>query len=188
VTADVSRVVSILSEAGYRMVPMPMTVANVSFEFAAALIGTGHSQDLIVVMDSSADAQMRIQQKIEALARALDVVQSRRPLTVVLTGRHPSQPMLEALTRVCRVLPTKAVPSAGSDQVLRDKLAVLLPLDIVGIAQTIADPRHELAERAKPLNDKATVKALIAASYHGPGRVEEQAISAIAQPFAEIYE
>lgn len=151
--AAVSRVVSILSEAGYRIVPMPMTVANVTFEFPAALIGTGHSQDLIIVMDLSADAEARIRQKIEALARALDVVQSRRPLTLVLTDRRPSQPTLEALTRVCRVLPMKAVPSE-SDQVLRDKLAVLLPLDIVGIAKTIADPHKELAERVKSLKDK----------------------------------
>ena len=55
--AAVNRVVSILSGAGYRIVAMPMTVANVTFEFPAALIGTGYSQDLIIVMDLSADVE-----------------------------------------------------------------------------------------------------------------------------------
>ena len=94
--------------------------------------------------------------------------------------------MLAALTWVCRVLPMKAVPSE-SDQVLRDKLAVLLPLDIVGLAQTMADPHQELAERVKSFKDMSMVKDLIEASYHGPGRVEERVSLMIAQPFAELF-
>jgi hypothetical protein len=187
-TADTSTVVSMLSDAGYRTVAMPMAISNVAFEFPAALIGTGRSQDLIVVMDSSVDAETRIRQKIEALARALDVAQSRRPLTVVLTGRRPSQPLLEALTRVCRVLPTEPLPSGASGQVLRDKLAVLLPLDIVGMAQTIADPHAELGDRVKSLRNKEAVRNLIAASHHGSDRVRETAGQMIAEPLAEINE
>jgi hypothetical protein len=96
VTAHVNRVVGTLSEAGYRTVSMPMVVSNVTFEFPAALVGSGHSQDLIIVADSSDDSEKRIRQKIEALARALDLVESRRSLTVVLTGPRPSQILLEA--------------------------------------------------------------------------------------------
>lgn len=183
-TADVNTVVSILSKAGYRRIAMPMMVANIAFEFPAALTGTGHSQDLIIVADFSANAEVRVRQRIEALARALDVVQSRRPLTVVLTGPRPSQAMLDALTRICRVL--LVGPSAGSDSALRDKLAVLLPLDIAGTGRTIADPHGELAERTQSLEDKRLVGDLVAASSHGSVRVEERLSEIIAQPFEEL--
>ena len=184
-TAHVNRVVGTLSEAGYRTVSMPMVVSNVTFEFPAALVGSGHSQDLIIVADCSDDSEKRIRQKIEALARALDLVESRRSLTVVLTGPRPSQILLEALTHVCRVLPTGA-PSFRSDQALRDKLAVLLPLDITEIARTIADPERELSERIKLVKDKTIVRDLVAAAYHGPGQVEKQLRTLIEQAFEEV--
>ena len=52
----IERVVSILTEANYRPLSRPLTVASVPFEFAAVLVGTGKAPDLIVVVDTIEDA------------------------------------------------------------------------------------------------------------------------------------
>jgi hypothetical protein len=82
----VTRVVDILTNAGYRRRAAPVTVASVPFEFAALLLGSDRANDLIIVIDTLVDDEVRIRQKVEGLSRALDLVASRRPLTVVLVG------------------------------------------------------------------------------------------------------
>jgi hypothetical protein len=100
----VVRVTQILVTAGYRSCLMPFTVASIPFEFAALLVGSERSLDLVVVIDTLTESSTRIRQKIESLSRALDVVASRRPLTVVLVGPPPLTLILEALAKVSRVL------------------------------------------------------------------------------------
>lgn len=82
----VIRIVDILTSARYRHLKAPLTIASVSFEFAALLVGSDRANDLIVVIDTLVDGEVRIRQKVEGLSRALDLVASRRPLTVVLVG------------------------------------------------------------------------------------------------------
>jgi hypothetical protein len=54
-TDPVSRVVAILEGAGFRRLGKPFIVASIPFEFAAVLIGTEKSPDLIVVVDTIAE-------------------------------------------------------------------------------------------------------------------------------------
>ncbi len=100
----VIRVVRILTDAGYRTLEMPVTVASIPFEFAALLVGSDRANDLIVVIDTLDDSEARVRQKVEGLSRALDLVASRRPLTTVLVGPSPRPAIIEALARVSRVL------------------------------------------------------------------------------------
>lgn len=146
------RVAKMLVEAGYRQIASPLQVAGLSFDVAGAFVGSGHSADLIVVGDMAADGERKVVQQIEGIARALDVMRSRRPLTTVIVGPRPVGKALEALTQVGRIL---SVEEALDPVDLRDQLAVLLPLDLpatlsadrdLGAGETLALPHDPLAE------------------------------------------
>lgn len=128
----VERVVALLSEAGYYRLPQPVAVADIPFEFAAVLAASS-SLDLVVVIDTVTDTDvLNIRRRVEGLSRALDLVDSRRPLTVVLIGPEPAPELKLALTRVARVL-FAGVPR--NEHQLREAVAVLLPLDVVTVTE-----------------------------------------------------
>jgi hypothetical protein len=132
-----------LESAGYSRLVTPFRVASVDFEFTAALRGSdGRGLDLILIFDTATgeygdrDAA-RVQQRVEALSRALDITQSRYVLTVILAGAAP-QGDLEALSATCRVLRVESIALDGDDKpinaaaadCLDDQIRVLLPLDV----------------------------------------------------------
>lgn len=128
----VDRVAEALVAANYRQLPTPLDIAGLEFEPSAAFVGARPSPDLIVVVDTVFEDDQRIQRMIEGIARAMDVVGSRRPLTAVLAGPRPGWTTLDAMSRVCRVLPIGALPQADADETLRNWLAVLMPLTLPG--------------------------------------------------------
>lgn len=124
----VERVVDLLREGSYERLPQPVAVASIPFEFSAVLVASS-SLDLVLVVDTITDTDVAsIRARVEGVSRALDLVESRRPLTVVLVGPEPTPELLLALTRVARVL-IAGVPS--DERELREALAVLLPLELV---------------------------------------------------------
>jgi len=140
----VEKISAILAEVGYQRVSMPMEIGGVSFDIPAALVGNTPSPDLVLVADSVMEDEKRVLRKIEGVARALDVVGSRRPLTTVIAGPRPSASILEAMGKVSRVLPIGTVSADKLDEALRNWLAVLLPLKLPEtVARTVA-PLEEL--------------------------------------------
>jgi hypothetical protein len=121
------RVAEILLTAGYRRITPPLEVAGLIFDVAGAFVGVGHSADLVVIGDMAADGERKVVQQIDGIARALDVMRSRRPLTTVIVGPRPVGKTLESLAQVSRVL---AVEEAIDPHDLRDRLAILLPLEL----------------------------------------------------------
>ena len=144
ISTPVTRVTNILKNAGYRELEVPFSIASIPFNFAAALVGTDKNPDLIVVIDTVQDADIRARQKIDSLGRALDVVKSRRPVTAILTGPRPSDSVIEGMGRVCRVLPIGTPTGDSADQYIQDWLAVLLPLTLPDTNKTVADTDFEL--------------------------------------------
>lgn len=170
----VERVVAILVAHDYRPAPKPLVVASVPFDFAAALVGVGRAPDLIVVIDTIVDTvELRLRQKVEGLARALDVAGSRRPMTCVLVGPKPSDPTLEALSRLGRVLAIGTPTGPEAEALLHDWLAVLLPLPLPPPGQSLADPRAELIAQLPDHLDGSLRKSLLAAADEGPKAVEQ---------------
>jgi len=53
--------------------------------------------DLIVVVDTAFETEERAKSRIESIARALDVVASKRPLTAILAGPRPRTSVLDAI-------------------------------------------------------------------------------------------
>lgn len=163
----VERVVAILKEAGYRELSLPLTVASVPFDFAAALVGTGKTPDLIVVIDTVQDSDARARQKIDSLGRALDVAGSRRPVTAVVAGPRPPELTLEAMGRVCRVLPVGTPTGTDADRLLQEWLAVLLPLQLPNASKALADTVGELADHLPANLDSYVQKAILAKAPYG---------------------
>lgn len=152
----VEKVVELLVDARYRQLPIPLSIAGLTFDIPAAFVGVHPSPDLILVADTAIDTDVRILRKIEGVGRALDVARSRRPLTTILVGPRPSGPVLDAMTKVCRVLPVGTVVVSDPDEALRNWLAILLPLALPEPDQQVSDPLLELAERSKDLRTDVT--------------------------------
>lgn len=169
----VTRVVDILTSAGYRPRPTPVSVASVRFEFAALLLGSDRANDLIIVIDTLIDAELRIRQKVEGLSRALDLVASRRPLTVVLVGPPPKAAIIEALARVSRVLTVGTPTGDNADRFLADTLAILLPLSLPDASEAVVDPLGEVRRQLPPEMDQDVLISLFAAAPGGTEAVQE---------------
>jgi hypothetical protein len=159
------RIQGILTGAGYRPLPRRFTVAGLPFEFGLAFVASEKGHDVVIVIDLAVETiEKAFVQRVQALARALDLVRSRRPLTAVLVGAEPDEATVEALSRVCRVLPVGAPNDQSAEQSLRDWLAVLLPLpeleDLSGVADWDAELSKELASAG---DDEHTKKLKVAA-------------------------
>ena len=160
----VERVAEILRGAGYRRVATPREIAGVKFELPMALVGNPPSPDLVVIADTAFEDERRILKTIEGVARALDVARSKRPLTAILAGPRPRSSVLDAMSRVCRVLPIgTVVADSDPDAVLRNWLAVLMPLRLPEPTAGIADPMNEIAGRLVGIDPELTELLSLAA-------------------------
>jgi hypothetical protein len=169
-----------LTAAGYRLRSSPVTVASVPFDFAAVLIGADRTLDLIIVIDTLEEDESRVLQKVQALSRALDLVVSRRSLTVILVGPPPRATIIEALSRVCRVLPVGTPTGEGVGQFLNDALAVLLPLNLPHMSEAVADPLGEVHKRLS--TEENDLETLLAAAPMGAKAVQEALRALIQEP------
>jgi hypothetical protein len=178
----VVRVAQLLESAGYRSLPLPFTVAGVPFDFAALLVGSNRSLDLVVVIDTLTDPESRIRQKLESISRALDLVSSRRALTIILVGPPPRATILEALAKVGRVLVVGTPTGEGADRSVKDALAVLLPLDLPDASESVVDPFIEVRKWLPPTDHDDTLTAVLDASFQGPDAVREAFRAILVEP------
>jgi hypothetical protein len=179
----VERIVELLAGAGYRRLATPIEVAGLKFDFPAALLGTGASPDLIVVVDTAFETEERAKSWIESIARALDVVGSKRPLTAILAGPRPRTSVLDAISKVCRVLPIGTTLEGDEDTTLKNWLAVLMPLHLPQTTDATADPMNELAKQIG--QPDAAVNELLSAAPRGADEVQAILYRLVEQPLAE---
>ena len=176
------RVADVLLKAGYRRIALPLEVAGLTFDVAGAFVGVGHSADLVVIGDMATDGERKVVQQIDGIARALDVMRSHRPLTTVIVGPRPVGKALESLGQVSRIL---AVEEAIDPADLRDRLAILLPLEL---PTSLAADRDLGAGEELRLPDNPIAAELLEASKLGEDAVRNRfhaALNAIFEPEAE---
>lgn len=181
-STPVDRVAEILTGAGYRRVATPLEIAGLKFELPAAFVGSSPSPDLIVVADTAFDDERRILKKTEGIARAMDVVRSKRPLTAVLVGPRPSSATIDSMSRVCRVLPIGTILGEDADAALRNWLAVLMPLTLPEPSTSIADPLREMATKLEDLLPE--VASLVDSAQQGADAVQSRLYEIISEPLA----
>ena len=155
-----------------------MPVASTKFDFDAVLT-IDRSLDLVVLIDTAIWNEERTRRQIQALGRALDLLGSRRTLTAVMIGPEPTQVTLEALTKVCRVLPVGVWDSLDGDRRLRDWLAVLLPLTLPAADEAGADWRQELHSSLGLTRLPPHTQRFVAAATGGEERVARELNDAI---------
>jgi hypothetical protein len=194
VSALVGAITARLEAVGYQRVPTPFQVASVRFDFTAVLQGQhGRGTDIVLIVDTSAgdhgdNSGARIQQRVEALSRALDVSGSHLVLTAVLAGAPLRTPDVDALSRLCRVLTVDRIRldrhgQPATDDAAReldDRLRILLPLTVEKGQGSVADPLGELEKRIPPTVNRELAQKLLAASARGE--------SAVSKAIAELLE
>ena len=148
-------------------------------DIANAFVGTGASLDLVLVGDTVQDTPRQLQQTIEGVGRALDIVASRRPLTLVLVGPRPGTDVIRAMSRYARVLP---IGEVADELNLRNWLAALLPLELPPVGDARGDVAN--AELATEASDPLA-QSLILAARQGQTAVEEAFHAAVEEPFDE---
>jgi hypothetical protein len=168
----------LLREGKFRRLTKPLKIAGVTIEIADALVAVNKSVDLILVGDNVGEqAPRRLMSALEGAARALDLVGSRRPLTLVVVGPRPSTEDLRELVRYARVLP---VGEAPTDETLRNWLAALLPLELPAVGEDRGDVANAelLSDTSDPL-----ARALVQAAQEGKEEVSAVLFDAIEAPF-----
>jgi hypothetical protein len=182
----VDRVVAFLEQAGYERVDQPWPIGGIPFTFDAMLAGR-NSLDLIAVVDLGIHGEDEpIRRQVEALAQALDLVRSRRSLTVVLAGPRRGAALIQAIAGVARIL-TVGTPTDGEEAELHDALAVLLPLEIAlqdgSAAEVWAQTRDRLLGEYP-----AEIEPLLAAAPRGQAAVEAALAALLAEPLGVLWE
>jgi len=168
----------LLREAQFRRILKPLAIAGVTIDIADALIAGNGSLDLVLVGDNiGEEAPRRLISAVEGAARALDLVGSRRPLTLVVVGPRPTAEDLRELVRYARVLP---VGEAPTNDILRNWLAALLPLKLPPVGEARGDAANAdlISETSDPL-----ARALVQAAYDGKDEVSAVLFEAIEEPF-----
>jgi hypothetical protein len=115
---------------------------------------------------------------VEGVGRALDMVRSRRPLTIVLVGPRLETAALAALARYARVLPIGETADTGS---IRNWLAVLLPLKL---PKPVQGRGVDCLDELRALTS-IEGKELIDCAIYGKTAVAEQFIAMVEGPFDE---
>jgi hypothetical protein len=188
-TTSESVIQILIGEGGYKELPRPLKVGSLSFDFAHALIAGDKANDLVIVIEVKADtADDTIIRKVMSLTRALDVLQSKRSVTVVLTSGQVGQKIVQSISRVCRVLPVGAPSGPKAIDAVREWISVLLPLAQPPPVETLIDWESDLrssipANAAGPL-----LEELLSAAPAGRLAVEQVLASAIQTPVASVLE
>ncbi|MAY96186.1 MAG: hypothetical protein CMH84_06575 [Nocardioides sp.] len=166
----VQEVLSVLENAGFERLPKPLTVAGAEFDFEAAARGTDTSHDLVLIATDHVSGR-RLQRLVAGLARSLDRVESRRPMTLVLIGVPASTERI-GLERFARVLP---IPSLTPTRAaIEEAVAVLLPLKLPA-AEIVhgSDPVNEVMAALGPIKATPEHIELVRASADGADGVRQ---------------
>lgn len=176
-STPVGRVTAALEDAGYKRISSGLQIGELKFQFPAAFVKAKSSAELILVADIACESEAQLTRKVDGVARALDVAASTRSLTLVVTGPRPSAAALESLGRVCRVLPTGDISGDDGDEVLKNWLAVLLPLSLPQPESVAGNSLARIHAAAQNLD--GTTRKLIDVASQGEGAVSRELYSII---------
>ena len=109
-------------------------------------------------------------------------------MTAILASGQPSPNTLQAIGRVCRVLPVGAPSGPKAEETLRDWLAVLLPLAELEPVSALADWKTELRKHIPESTPVALVDHFLDASEGDKESVEQVLAGMIREAVEETLE
>jgi len=171
-TEPVAAVVEMLAAIGYVAHEQPVRIGSVRFDFAAILT-LPRTLDLVVIVDTLQEDEDRFPAQISSLGRALDVVSSRRSMSIVLVGPPPSGAVLDAIGRTGRVLLVGVPLGEHASAAIQKTLAVLLPLELPRVTDSTEQSWADLERELRNTHPQAWVSALLEAAEQGPNAVQE---------------
>lgn len=171
-TEPVAAVVEMLADIGYVAHEQPVRIGSVHFDFAAVLTSP-RSLDLVVVVDTLEEHSSRFAAQISSLGRALDVVSSRRSMSIVLVGPPPSGAIVEVIGRTGRVLLVGSPVGEEASAAIQEALAVLLPLELPRFTDSTERSWADLERELLGAHPADMVSALLEAAEQGPYEVRE---------------
>ena len=188
-TTSESVIQILIGEGGYKELPRPLRVGSLSFDFAHALIAGDKASDLVIVIELKGDtADDTVIRKVLSLTRALDVLQSKRSVTVVLTSGQVAPETVQSISRVCRVLPVGAPSGPKAIEAVRDWISVLLPLAQPPPVETLVDWESDLRSSIPANAVGPLLEELLRAAPAGKLAVAQVLASAIQAPVASVLE
>ncbi|WP_395541063.1 hypothetical protein [Neotabrizicola sp. sgz301269] len=160
-------------EGGYRPLGKPIRIGSQTFSFPHVLVAGERANDLVIVIEltgASEDAQ--VTRSVLAFTRALDVLGSKRSVTAVLTSGQADNDLVNSINRVCRVLPVGAPTGPMAEKMVRDWLAVLLPLKGPPPVEHLADWKASLEKQLEGTDDEPVVGWFVQLAERGKEAVE----------------
>jgi hypothetical protein len=160
-------------EGGYRSLGKTITIGSQAFEFTYVLVAGERANDLVIVIEltgASNDAQ--VTRSVLAFTRALDVLGSRRSVTAVLTSGQADTDLINSISRVCRVLSIGAPSGPLAEELVRDWLAVLLPLKSPPPVEHLADWKASLEKQLEDTYDEHAVGRFVQLAEESKESVE----------------
>lgn len=160
-------------EGGYRPLDKPIKIGSQTFGFTHVLVAGERANDLVIVIEltgASDDAQ--VTRSVLAFTRALDVLGSKRSVTAVLTSGQADNDLVNSINRVCRVLPIGAPTGPMAEKMVRDWLAVLLPLKSPPPVEHLADWKTSLEKHLEAANKEPAVGRYVQLAEAGKEAVE----------------
>lgn len=160
-------------EGGYRPLEKPVKIGSQAFNFTYVLVASGRANDLVIVIDLTGGSDnAQVTRSVLAFTRALDVLGSRRSVTTVLTSGQADSALLNSISRVCRVLPVGAPSGPSAEGLIRDWLAVLLPLKNPPPVEHLADWKVGFGEQLKDTFNEHDLSRFVKLAEEGKEAVE----------------
>ncbi|WP_417608886.1 hypothetical protein [Parasphingorhabdus sp.] len=159
-------------EGGYQPLGKPTKIGSQAFDFTHVLVAGEKANDLVIVIElTGATEEAQVTRSVLAFTRALDVLGSKRSVTAVLTAGQADNDLVNSISRVCRVLPVGSPTGPLAEEMVRDWLAVLLPLRSPPPVEHLADWKANLEKQLA--DDKPAVVRLLQLAEAGKEAVEE---------------
>lgn len=160
-------------EGGYRPLGKPIKIGSQSFDFTHVLVAGEKANDLVILIEltgASEDAQ--VTRSVLAFTRALDVLGSKRSVTAVLTSGQADNDLVNSISRVCRVLPIGAPTGPMAEEMVRDWLAVLLPLKSPPPVEHLAEWKANLETHLEHTEGEPAIARFVQLAEEGKEAVE----------------
>lgn len=160
-------------EGSYRPLGKPVRIGSQAFDFTHTLVAGEKANDLVIVIElTGASEDTQVTRSVLAFTRALDVLGSKRSVTAVLTSGQADNELVNSISRVCRVLPVGAPTGPMAKEMVRDWLAVLLPLKSPPPVEHLADWKASLEKRLEDTDDEQAVDRFMQLAEGGKEAVE----------------